>query len=160
MQVRSGNEELPLYDPGNRPIHALFLAICRNFDLDNEKFDEEIRTGTQYAFVEQDEPMVEALQEIVGDREFWSMKPALLQGQHTQIGNQTNVFLPASPADGVLPAANLGKITLSLTPRVFKQIEGQATREPTDSRMLDSIEMLGIKDIQTIGNESNNGDEK
>ncbi len=24
--------------------------------------------------------MVEALQEVVGDREFWSMKPALLQG--------------------------------------------------------------------------------
>jgi hypothetical protein len=57
-----------------------FWAICRNFDLNNEKFDEEIRAGTQYAFVEQDEPMVEALQEVVGDREFWSMKPALLQG--------------------------------------------------------------------------------
>jgi phenylpropionate dioxygenase-like ring-hydroxylating dioxygenase large terminal subunit len=57
-----------------------FWAICRNFDLDNEKFDAEIRTGTEYAFVQQDEPMVEALQEVVGDREFWSMKPALLQG--------------------------------------------------------------------------------
>ena len=57
-----------------------FWAICRNFDLDNKEFDEEILAGTQYAFVEQDEPMVEALQELVGDREFWSMKPALLQG--------------------------------------------------------------------------------
>lgn len=56
------------------------MAICRNFDLDNEKFDEEIRAGTECPFVQQDEPMVEALQEVVGDREFWSMKPALLQG--------------------------------------------------------------------------------
>jgi phenylpropionate dioxygenase-like ring-hydroxylating dioxygenase large terminal subunit len=57
-----------------------FWAICRNFDIHNEKFDEEIRTGTEYAFVAQDQPLVESLQEIVGQREFWSMKPALLQG--------------------------------------------------------------------------------
>jgi len=57
-----------------------FWAICRNFDLKNDKFDEEIRGGTEYAFVQQDEPMVESLQDVVGDREFWSMKPTLLQG--------------------------------------------------------------------------------
>jgi vanillate O-demethylase monooxygenase subunit len=57
-----------------------FWAICRNFDLKNDKFVEEIRAGTEYAFVQQDEPMVESLQDVVGDREFWSMKPTLLQG--------------------------------------------------------------------------------
>ena len=57
-----------------------FWAICRNFDIHNEKLDEEIRNGTEYAFVHQDQPLVEALQQVVGEQEFWSMKPALLQG--------------------------------------------------------------------------------
>jgi phenylpropionate dioxygenase-like ring-hydroxylating dioxygenase large terminal subunit len=57
-----------------------FWAISRNFDLNNANFDEEICGGTEYAFVQQDEPMVESLQDVIGDREFWSMKPTLLQG--------------------------------------------------------------------------------
>ena len=57
-----------------------FWAICRNFDIQNAKLDEEIYNGTEYAFVHQDQPILEGLQQIVGDREFWSMKPALLQG--------------------------------------------------------------------------------
>jgi len=57
-----------------------FWAICRNFDIHNETFDLEIRKGTEHAFINQDEPLLEALQEVVGEREFWSLKPALLQG--------------------------------------------------------------------------------
>jgi phenylpropionate dioxygenase-like ring-hydroxylating dioxygenase large terminal subunit len=57
-----------------------FWAICRNFDIQNAKLDEEIREGTEYAFVHQDQPLVEGLQQVIGEQEFWSMRPALLQG--------------------------------------------------------------------------------
>ena len=57
-----------------------FWAIVRNFDLDNPTMDSEIRTGTEYAFVEEDEVMLHGVQEAMGDRDFWSMKPALLAG--------------------------------------------------------------------------------
>jgi phenylpropionate dioxygenase-like ring-hydroxylating dioxygenase large terminal subunit len=57
-----------------------FWAICRNFDIHNTVLDEEIMKGTEYAFVHQDQPLVEGLQQAVDGREFWSLKPALLQG--------------------------------------------------------------------------------
>ena len=55
-----------------------FWAICRDFDLDNPELDREIYTGTEYAFIEQDEKIVEALQEVAGSGDFWAMKPSLL----------------------------------------------------------------------------------
>jgi len=56
-----------------------FWSICRDFDLVNKELDAAIYAGTMHAFVEEDEVMLHALQEAVGAREFWSMKPALLQ---------------------------------------------------------------------------------
>lgn len=71
-----------------------------------------------------------------------------------QAGNsyQQNVFLPGSPENGVLPAGHLGSITLSLSPRVMKQIEGDMAveigAESKTMRKLDSIEMLDLKAVQ------------
>jgi len=56
-----------------------FWSICRDFALDNDMLDQQIREGTEYAFIHEDEVMLHAVQEAIGDREFWSMKPALLQ---------------------------------------------------------------------------------
>lgn len=56
-----------------------FWSICRDFDLDNPELDEAVREGTEQAFVNEDEVMLHALQEAIGDKEFWSLKPALLQ---------------------------------------------------------------------------------
>ncbi len=55
-----------------------FWSICRNFRLDDEEFDRQIRAGTEYAFVEQDEKMLRAIQEQVGGTDFWSRRPMLL----------------------------------------------------------------------------------
>ncbi|MFM0043714.1 aromatic ring-hydroxylating dioxygenase subunit alpha [Paraburkholderia sediminicola] len=57
-----------------------FWVIARNFLLDNDALDNEIRVQSERLFVEQDQWLLEALQATVGDREFWSMKPMLLQG--------------------------------------------------------------------------------
>lgn len=57
-----------------------FWGIARNFDLDNPGLDEQIRQGTEYAFVHEDEVMLHAVQEAMGDRDFWELRPALLPG--------------------------------------------------------------------------------
>ena len=56
-----------------------FWSICRGFDLDNPELDEQVRIGTEYAFVQEDEVMLHAVQEALGDTDFWSLKPALMQ---------------------------------------------------------------------------------
>ncbi|MBO9375827.1 Rieske 2Fe-2S domain-containing protein [Sphingomonas histidinilytica] len=68
-----------LLTPETESTTHYFWAICRNFRTDDAELDEGIRTGTEYAFVHEDEVMLHAVQEAMGDREFWSMKPALLQ---------------------------------------------------------------------------------
>ena len=55
-----------------------FWSTVRGFALDNAQIDEQIRIGTEYLFTQEDEVILMALQEAMGDREFWSMKPALL----------------------------------------------------------------------------------
>ncbi len=57
-----------------------FWAICRDFDLDNAQLDREVYDGTEFAVIHQDGALLSGLQETMGTREFWSMKPALLQG--------------------------------------------------------------------------------
>ncbi|WP_144140863.1 aromatic ring-hydroxylating dioxygenase subunit alpha [Paraburkholderia sp. BCC1884] len=69
-----------LVTPETSTTSHYFWAICRNFELDNATLDDEIRAGTEYAFVHQDERLLQALQENMGGREFWAMKPVLLQG--------------------------------------------------------------------------------
>lgn len=64
---------------------------------------------------------------------------------------QTNIFLGGDPANGVLPAGNLGTISLSLSQRVLKQLSTPKEIEGESERTLDSMEMMGIKDIQKIG---------
>jgi phenylpropionate dioxygenase-like ring-hydroxylating dioxygenase large terminal subunit len=56
-----------------------FWSICRDFDLNNPELDVAVREGTERAFIEEDEVMLHAVQDAIGDREFWSLKPALLQ---------------------------------------------------------------------------------
>ncbi|MFM0662924.1 Rieske 2Fe-2S domain-containing protein [Paraburkholderia sediminicola] len=56
-----------------------FWSNSRPFQLDNPHLDAEILAGTERLFVHEDEIMLHAVQESMGDREFWSMKPVLLQ---------------------------------------------------------------------------------
>jgi vanillate O-demethylase monooxygenase subunit len=56
-----------------------FWTNCRAFARDDVNLDAAILSGTEQLFVHEDEVMLNAVQEAMGDREFWSMKPALLQ---------------------------------------------------------------------------------
>jgi vanillate O-demethylase monooxygenase subunit len=51
----------------------------RNFAI-NPEANAQIRPMVEYAFSQQDKPMLEAQQRRIGDAEFWSLKPVLLAG--------------------------------------------------------------------------------
>lgn len=55
-----------------------FWAISRNYDVDNTEFDTQIMEGIHLAFEQQDEPMIEAQQKMMGDKEFHELNPILL----------------------------------------------------------------------------------
>lgn len=67
--------------------------------------------------------------------------------------SQTNNYIGGDPANGVLPAGNLGRISLNLSDRVLKQIEGTVVRPAEATRVIDSIDMMNIKEIQAAGEE-------
>jgi phenylpropionate dioxygenase-like ring-hydroxylating dioxygenase large terminal subunit len=55
-----------------------FWGIARSFQLNNPPLDEQMKIGANYAFSNQDEPMLEAIQNESGTQDFWKMKPALI----------------------------------------------------------------------------------
>ncbi|HVW71476.1 MAG TPA: aromatic ring-hydroxylating dioxygenase subunit alpha [Steroidobacteraceae bacterium] len=67
-----------LLTPETQTTTHYFWAISRNFQIDNPTLDEEIRKGTEYAFIHEDEVMLKGVQEMMGEHEFWSLKPALM----------------------------------------------------------------------------------
>jgi len=89
-----------LVTPESETSSHYFWAICRNFETDNDALDVDVRAGTEYAFVEQDEKLLEALQENMNGREFWSMKPALMVGDAgaVQVRRETDRLLAAEKA--------------------------------------------------------------
>ena len=74
-------------------------------------------------------------------------------GGGNMAANQTNVYIGGDPNNGVLPAGDLGRITLKLSHRSVKQIEGSVIRNPEDPKTLDQMKMLSIQEIQRIGDE-------
>ena len=86
--------------------------------------------------------------------------------------NQQNNFLPGSIEDGILPSGNLGRINLNLTPRFMRQIDGTsqhlhdsdgnevntgegaaAPQKSLPGRILDSVDMLTVREIQDAGDQ-------
>lgn len=73
-------------------------------------------------------------------------------------------YAAGDPANGVLPAGDLGTIQLRLSHRVQSQLHppstgegGETVEEPAtvdSGRVLDSLEMLDLKSIQAVGEES------
>ena len=61
-----------------RSCHYWFWAT-RNFAI-SAQANAQIRPLIEHAFSQQDKPMLEAQQRAIGDAEFWSLKPVLLQG--------------------------------------------------------------------------------
>jgi vanillate O-demethylase monooxygenase subunit len=55
-----------------------FWAVGRNMRQDDAELSESIRAGVQMTFVNEDEPMIAAIQETMGERELYEMRPLLL----------------------------------------------------------------------------------
>lgn len=63
---------------GPRTSHY-FFASTRDYAMDDAEVNEAIRKLRAHIFSTEDEPMIAAQQERIGDADFWSLKPALLR---------------------------------------------------------------------------------
>jgi phenylpropionate dioxygenase-like ring-hydroxylating dioxygenase large terminal subunit len=56
-----------------------FYAISRNMKLDDDKITEDMGELVRRAFVEEDAPIIQEVQSVMGDAEFFSLRPVLLK---------------------------------------------------------------------------------
>ncbi len=71
---------LHLITPETATTNHYFWANARAFAVDDAEMSEQIRKGFSAAFEFEDKPILKAQQESMGDAEFWSLSPVLLQG--------------------------------------------------------------------------------
>ncbi|WCM25016.1 aromatic ring-hydroxylating dioxygenase subunit alpha [Sphingomonas sp. QA11] len=72
-------ENVHIFTPNTSVSTHYFFASTRNFGVDNVTLNESIRTARARIFSSEDEPMIAAQQQRMGDRDFWSLRPALLR---------------------------------------------------------------------------------
>lgn len=75
------------------------------------------------------------------------------QMQNGQTFQQFNQFNLGNPDEGLLPSGHLGTVRMSLASRVVKQLqgptlEGEVVKGEKKERLIDSVEMLSLEDIQ------------
>ena len=94
-----------LLTPETEETTHYFWTIARPFELDNDALDDQIRAGTEYAFVHEDEVMLHAVQEAMADRDFWDMKPALLQADvgAVELRRRLDKMISAEQSELALP---------------------------------------------------------
>lgn len=59
--------------------------IFRNFSTDNAEVTRQVETLVEYAFREEDEPMLRAVQAQMAGRDFWDLAPLLLPGDKAAV---------------------------------------------------------------------------
>ena len=65
--------------PETRSSSHYFFASTRDFRLDDAELNEATRIVRERIFKTEDEPMIAAQQERMGDADFWSLRPVLLK---------------------------------------------------------------------------------
>ena len=61
-----------------KPLHTNYdVMTTRNFQLDDVALTDALCEGGAYAFNQQDKPIIEAQQTMMGENDFWDLKPAL-----------------------------------------------------------------------------------
>lgn len=70
--------QVHLLTPESEDFTHYFWGFCRDREVDNTDLDESLREGISYAFQYEDEPMVRAVAQRMGDRSLFEMSPALL----------------------------------------------------------------------------------
>lgn len=63
--------------PSEHNVTTYDVMTSRNFALDDVTLTEKTYKSFSHAFNEQDKPMIQAQQEMMGDVDFWDLKPAL-----------------------------------------------------------------------------------
>lgn len=71
--------------PANETETVYRYKLSRTFALGNGEITAAIEAVVAKAFMEEDEPMISAVQDRMAGREFWSMRPAILEGDRAAI---------------------------------------------------------------------------
>ena len=66
--------------PVHRTTTRYFWAFCRNYRTTDPTVDDFWRASIRVAFEEQDKPMIEAQQQMMGDRRLDELKPVIIAG--------------------------------------------------------------------------------
>jgi vanillate O-demethylase monooxygenase subunit len=89
LEARAWQPDVPSAEPLSiRTVHLLtpesetsthyFFAGRRNFVTDDRHLAEQLTAGAMHAFIAEDKPMVEAVQQRMGTTDLWSLSPVLL----------------------------------------------------------------------------------
>jgi vanillate O-demethylase monooxygenase subunit len=73
---------LHAFTPQDRKTTHYFWAVARNFRLEDVEFSAGMRTAFVAAFEQEDLPIISAQQRMIGDRDFWDLKPISLPGDN------------------------------------------------------------------------------
>lgn len=76
---RTSNYGGNLLTPESETRTHYFWSLSRDFDLENEKLDEVARGLIKLAFEQQDKPIIEAQQRMMGTPDLFSLRPVLLE---------------------------------------------------------------------------------
>lgn len=68
-----------IFTPETRRSTHYFFASTRDFQVDDADFNEATRQIRERIFSTEDEPLIAAQQERIGDEDFWTLRPALLK---------------------------------------------------------------------------------
>lgn len=68
------------FTPISESATHYFWTYSRDYDKDNAALDAEIVAGVSYAFEQQDKPIIEAQQAVIGNADLLAMRPVMLAG--------------------------------------------------------------------------------
>lgn len=76
------NDIVHLFTPETETTTHYWFAVCnpKSLGAQAEGWAEDFVTGLEYPFRNEDLPMLEHQQQMIGDRDFWSLKPVLMAG--------------------------------------------------------------------------------
>ena len=74
-----------LFTPATATSTHYFWSFSRNFALDSEEVDAHVRATTHHAFVNEDKPMLEAQQRMIGTADLMTLNPVLLRTDNAAV---------------------------------------------------------------------------
>ena len=87
--------------PESESSTHMFFGKARNFNLNDPEMDRRMMRDMRGPIYGEDKPMLEELHKIMGDRDFWSMRPVLLAGDAgaVQVRREIDKMVAADQAE-------------------------------------------------------------